>query len=153
VLVHVPLFEILEAEVRAEEAGRSILQCNAPVTLDRRRPHPLIRRSICMIHNQQSYALDLGRCRESNYRLAATVRPNAILYPALLRGLAITFKGLEEPFVSLSLGIRSLLSLVENLSGVLGSANEDERCDKRNHNECPTRMPRQPNGSPFPVTH
>ena len=41
-LVDVPLFEILETEVRAEETRRTILQRNPAVAFDRRRPHPLI---------------------------------------------------------------------------------------------------------------
>src|SRR5262249_56541896 len=45
-LIDVALLEVLEAEVGAEETRRSILQGDAPVALDRRRPHPLVRRAI-----------------------------------------------------------------------------------------------------------
>jgi hypothetical protein len=46
VLVDVALLEVLEAEVGAEKPRGAILQRDAAVALDRRRPHPLVGRAV-----------------------------------------------------------------------------------------------------------
>src|SRR5262249_50838555 len=47
-LADVALLEVLEAEIGAEVARRAVLECDTPVALERRRPHPLIRCAIGM---------------------------------------------------------------------------------------------------------
>src|SRR5262249_28786247 len=54
-LVDVALFEILEAEIGAEETGRPVLHGDSAVALDCRGPHPLIGSSIRMIENEQRH--------------------------------------------------------------------------------------------------
>ena len=71
VLIDVALLEIFEAEVGAEEPRRSILQRDAALALERRRPHPLIGRAIGMVDDEQRDAFDLGRRHEAQHRLAA----------------------------------------------------------------------------------
>ena len=88
VLIDVALVEIFEAEIGAEEPRRPILQRDPPVALDRRRPHPLVGGAVGMVHDQQRHALDLGRRREPDDRLALAVRAEALVRPALLGDLA-----------------------------------------------------------------
>ena len=67
VLIDVALFEILEAEVGAEEAGGAILQGDAAVASDGRGPHPLVGGAVGMIDHQQSDAFHLGGCGEADH--------------------------------------------------------------------------------------
>ena len=53
VLIDVALFQILEAEIGAEEARGAVLQRDAAVAADRGRPHPLVGRAVGMIDDQQ----------------------------------------------------------------------------------------------------
>src|SRR5213080_50402 len=66
-LVRIALLEVFEAEISAEKSRRAVLQCDPPVPIERRRPHPLIRRAIRMIQHQQSNALNFSRRGESQH--------------------------------------------------------------------------------------
>src|SRR5262249_35550909 len=72
-LVGVALLEVFEAEVRAEESCGSILQCNPPLAIYRRCPHPLLRCPVRVVDDQQRDTLHLCRSRKSQYRLTRTV--------------------------------------------------------------------------------
>ena len=77
VLVDVALFQIFEAEIGAEEARGAILQRDAAVPADRRRPHPLVGRAVGMIDHQQRDAFHFGRRGEADDRLGIPVRADA----------------------------------------------------------------------------
>src|ERR1700737_4595162 len=77
VLIDVALLEVFEAEVGAEKSGGAILQRNAAFALKCRRPHPLIRRAVGMIDDEQAHTFHFGRLGESQNRLAVAVRSKA----------------------------------------------------------------------------
>ena len=69
VLIDVALFEILEAEIGAEEAGGAVLQRDAAVAADRRGPHPLVGGAVGVIDDEQRDAFHFGGRREADDRL------------------------------------------------------------------------------------
>src|SRR5207249_11944550 len=66
-LVRIALLAVFEAEISAEKSRRAILQYDPAVPIDRRRPHPLIRRAIPMTQHHQRTALDFSRGSESQH--------------------------------------------------------------------------------------
>ena len=120
VLLDVTFLEILEAEVRAEEARRAILKGDATLPGERRRPHPLIGGAIGMIEDQQRDALDLGGRRETEHRFAVAVRAQPLVLPPLVADLPAPVDHLERALVALGLGLCTTLRLTHDLAGVLG---------------------------------
>ena len=74
VLIDVALFQILEAEIGAEESRGAILQGDAAVASDGRSPHPLVAGAVGMIDHQQRHAFDFRRRGEADHQLAVAVR-------------------------------------------------------------------------------
>src|SRR5215831_20445232 len=69
-LIGVTLFEVFEAEVRAEKPYRAILQSNASLAIYRRCPHPLIGCPVRMVDDQQRHTFHFRGSRESQHRFA-----------------------------------------------------------------------------------
>ncbi len=124
VLPRVPLLEVLEAEVRAEEARGAVLQRDAALALDGRRPHPLVRRAVREVDDEQRDALHLGGLDEGEHRLAAAVGAQAVVDPALVRDLALRVDHLQQALVVLRVRLRALLRLLHDLAGVLGGGGQ-----------------------------
>src|SRR5215510_3626266 len=81
-LVRITLLEVFETEISAEKSRRAVLQCDPPVPIERRRPHPLIRRAIRMIQHQQSNALNFSRGGEAQHCFARPMRTDPVVLPS-----------------------------------------------------------------------
>ncbi len=95
VLFDVAFFQILEAEVRAEEARAAILRGDAALAVDRGRPHPLIGRAIRIVQHQQRHALHIGWRREPDDDFAVPVRAETLVGPAPSRTSSLSRRSRE----------------------------------------------------------
>src|SRR5262249_56945066 len=99
----------------AEEPRRAILERDATVTLDRRCPHPLIRRAVRVIDDEQRDTFHFGRRREPQHGLAAAVRSEPFERPPLVAHLALRVEHLQQSFIALRLRVGPLLRLLHYL--------------------------------------
>ena len=144
-LVRIALLEVFEAEISAEKSRRAILQCDPPVPIERRRPHPLIRRAIRMIQHQQSNALNFSRGGESQHCFTRPMRADPVVLPSFFGDLIFRVNHPQCAFVALRLSHRPALSLFDNLPGV--DLQQHER-DIESGGENPTHTP-----APLPSFH
>src|ERR1039458_8606348 len=130
-LIHIALFQIFKTKICPEKSCGAILQCDTPVALQRRCPHPLIGSPILMIDDQQRHALHLGRRRESQNSLTSSIRPDALEHPALQTNLVARSNHLKRPLILLRFGQPPLLRLRNNLPGILGLSHDRDENEKR----------------------
>ena len=144
-LVDVALLEILEAEIRPEETGRSVLQRDPPVALDGRRPQPLIRRAIGMVHDEQRDAFHFRWRRESENGFGTAVRSEPFERPSLVGNLALGVKHLQHAFIALCRALAAALRLHDDLSRVrlprAGHGARPWRRSKHRHGQATPRDP------------
>src|SRR5262245_7373972 len=117
-LIRIALLEVFETEVGPEESCGPVLQSNAPLAFESRSPHPLVGRTLRMIDDEQSDALNFRRRCKSQHGLAVAVSADAIEHPALFRYFGLRIDDLQGSFISLRLGVGSTLRFFDDLSRI-----------------------------------
>src|SRR5262249_5281401 len=115
-LVDIALFEILETEIGAEEAGGAVLQGDTAVAADRGSPHPLVGGAVRVIDHQQRDASYFRRRHKADEGLVVAIRSDAFESPRLFRDLRIGRHHLDRAFVSLRLRAAPALRLFDDLA-------------------------------------
>src|SRR6202043_898257 len=105
--------------VSAEESRGTILEGYAPLSFDGRRPHPLIRRAVGMIDNEQRQTLQLWRSNEAQDGFACAERADSLVGPALQTDVVGRPDHFQRAFVALGFRPGAILGLGNDLASVL----------------------------------